>query len=355
MEYLQYLLQQYHTGKATAEERVQLLSMLEEQGTGLEQQLREEFADGVAEAHPSLPTEKASVILQQMHRRIQTAAAPAAQATVRRVWMKRLVWTAAAAVLLLIGGKLWWYQAEIAKQSIAEIAQTDSNEVLQLHNSTSHKDTLLLPDGSSAVLYPGSTLSYAKHFHSQYRSLNLQGEACFSVAKDTRRPFTVYAHGIATTALGTRFNVSTEYDGQVRVRLLEGKVVVQEQEQRMAMHPVYLKPGEECWVNRISGTALVKNFGTSGKNSLRNTTGAGLFRHTEGLEFTREPLANVFKRLEKEYHVSITYPGTNIGRLSFTGTFLPTDSLPVVLTIICKTNDLAFEQKNGRIIITQLP
>jgi ferric-dicitrate binding protein FerR (iron transport regulator) len=237
---------------------------------------------------------------------------------------------------------------------------TPAPAVVQLlKNGTQQKETILLPDSSTVVLYPGSIISYAKGFDPAHRNIHLQGEACFTVAKDARRPFTVYANGIATTALGTRFTVSTFYSNErVRVRLIEGKVVVRSQEQALAMQPVYLQPGQECMVNKGSGEALVKAFTLNSATVKRNSSAGNNTiqkNNTAALEFSREPLVNVLARIEKLYHVTIAYPGVTMGRLSFTGTFLPSDSLPVVLSIICKTNDLAFEQKDSLITITLLP
>lgn len=357
MEYLQHLLEQYKTGKASEEERAELLSLLEAQGADLQQVLREAYGNGLATGASLMTSDKAALLLQKMHEQMQPAATGnrAHSRSGRVVWMKRLAWTAAAVLLLTAGAQWWQWSQKTTPPLMAAAANTDTNEVLQIRNTTRQKDTMQLPDGSVAVLHPGSTLSFARHFDTAYRSLYLQGEACFTVIKDTRRPFTVYANGIATTALGTRFSVSTFYNEQVRVRLLEGKVVVQAQEQRLAMHPVYLTPGQECMVNNINGVTLVNTFPLTTHRS-GHTVATGNTPVSNGaLEFSRAPLTSVFKRLEKEYHVSITYPGITIGRLSFTGTFLPTDSLSVVLTIICKTNDLAFVQKDNQVTITSLP
>lgn len=356
MEYLQQLLQQYNSGKASEAERQELLALLEKQGRTLQQAMHEAFGDGLDTNEPLLPADRAELILQKMHAQIHAAGSGVVRGTVTRMFRKAMV-AVAAVFILLIAGRHWIHNGNKEKTGTIAFAEKDTTEPLQLiKNNTAKKETLLLPDSSVVELSPGSVLSYAKQFHSLYRSLYLQGEACFNVAKDTKRPFTVYANGIATTALGTRFSVSTFYkDEQVRVRLIEGKVVVRMQENPLAMKPVYLTPGQECMINRIKGEALVQSFGLSAARKTEMVARATPGATASSLNFERESLQNVFKQIEKIYKVSIVYRGVAIGGLSFTGTFLPTDTLPVVLSVICKTNDLAFEQKDNLITITSLP
>jgi ferric-dicitrate binding protein FerR (iron transport regulator) len=361
MEYLQQLLQQYHEGTASPEEQAVLLSLLEANGMELQQALLDAFGDGIDTGLPLLAADRGAVILQKMQQQIRTTHMSTASPVIaRKLWLKAMAWSAAAAVVILLIGTQWLQTGNNKTgEEPAAVAITVPSPVQLQKNSTQQKETILLPDSSTVVLFPGSIISYAKDFAPAHRSIHLQGEACFSVAKDAKRPFTVYANGVATTALGTRFNVSTFYsDERVRVRLIEGKVVVRSQEQALAMQPVYLTPGQECMVNKGNGEALVKAFTPAGATAKRNTTAGNTTiqkNNTAALEFSREPLVNVFSRIEKLYHVTIVYPGVTIGRLSFTGTFLPSDSLPVVLSIICKTNDLAFEQKDNLITITLLP
>lgn len=357
MEYLQQLLQKYHSGNASAAEHAQLLSLLEEQDLSLQEALRAAFGDGVDTGVPLLSENRSAAILMQLHEQIgRTAVIPAHKPVVKKLLLRMMV-SAAAVVVLLIAG--WQWIQLSGRPAVNTIATTQPAAVplKLLRNGTDKKETILLPDSSVAVLYPNSVLSYAPQFDSRHRNIYLQGEGCFTVAKDAKRPFTVYANGVATTALGTRFSVSTfNAEGSVRVRLMEGKVVVRMQEEAIAMTPVFLLPGQECMVGKTGGEAVVKAFTLSsptGKKADPHAGTASLANAT--LEFSREPLANVFKRVEKLYHVTIVYPGVSLAGLSFTGNFLPSDSLPVVLSVICKTNDLAFEQKERLITITSLP
>src|SRR5699024_4274881 len=57
------------------------------------------------------------------------------------------------------------------------------------------------------------------------RSVTLNGEAYFDVARDPDHPFVVYANGSTVTVLGTEFNVKADSTaGNVQVAVVEGKV-----------------------------------------------------------------------------------------------------------------------------------
>ncbi|WP_336963818.1 FecR family protein [Sphingobium aquiterrae] len=86
-----------------------------------------------------------------------------------------------------------------------------------------------LDDGSRVNLHTQTAVNV--RYTRTARQLVLEsGEALFSVAKDTARPFTVKAGDVTVTATGTRFDVAmrdnrvfvTLVDGQVRVRAPDG-------------------------------------------------------------------------------------------------------------------------------------
>jgi len=104
------------------------------------------------------------------------------------------------------------------RQPIASVTKT---------NPAGQKTTILLEDGTKVTLNAASTLTYPEQFTSTERTLHLQGEAFFEVAKDVHRPFTVIANGIATTALGTSFNIRAyAEENNISVALASGKVKV---------------------------------------------------------------------------------------------------------------------------------
>jgi transmembrane sensor len=125
----------------------------------------------------------------------------------RRTPLKTLWWIASAAVLLaaVVGSFLWWRNPSATDwQSIAtkDAIRTDT-----------------LPDGSIITLNKHSSLS------TKERTVNLEGEAFFRVARDTRRPFRVRTNDVMITVLGTSFNVRSDA-GQTAITVETGAVSV---------------------------------------------------------------------------------------------------------------------------------
>ena len=104
--------------------------------------------------------------------------------------------------------------------------QFTSKEVLILVQTTyGEQKEITLSDGSTVWLNASSTLSYNEK---SPRTLNLDGEAFFEVAKDTHNPFTVTTpDNIKVKALGTSFNVkSYSAHSYTETILYTGKVAI---------------------------------------------------------------------------------------------------------------------------------
>lgn len=84
-----------------------------------------------------------------------------------------------------------------------------------------------LSDGTEVWLNAGSRLTYPNRFTDGGRTVELEGEAYFRVAKDAARPFTVKSGPLSTRVLGTEFNVRRYASSDTHVTLLEGSVEVQ--------------------------------------------------------------------------------------------------------------------------------
>lgn len=127
-------------------------------------------------------------------------------------------------------------------------------EVINKENPKGQKSTIYLNDGSKIILNANSSISYRKPFRKDKREITLEGEAFFEVAKDENRPFTVKSGNIATTALGTSFNIKAYPEGQqVKVSLATGKVRIDEVSNNANNNTHLLEPGQELTYSPISG------------------------------------------------------------------------------------------------------
>lgn len=129
----------------------------------------------------------------------------------RRYWMPATL-AAAAAVALFVG----WGQHRAARSNLAS-TRTAAAAPGMVHR-------LNLPDGS--VVRLNSDSAVVTHYSERERRVTLErGEASFTVAKDSSRPFVVTTAGVSVRAVGTTFHVSMRA-AEVEVLVTEGKVKV---------------------------------------------------------------------------------------------------------------------------------
>lgn len=131
-----------------------------------------------------------------------------AASRVERRWRAPLAATAAAAMLALVVVAAWW---QWPPQS-------------SFQTGVGEHASVVLPDGSSVELNSDSAVQVAYDEHVRVIRLD-RGEAFFTVAHDTARPFWVVAGRTWVRAVGTAFNVHRLQD-EVRVTVAEGRVKV---------------------------------------------------------------------------------------------------------------------------------
>jgi len=213
---------------------------------------------------------------------------------------------------------------------------------------------IVLEDGSGVELMPGAEISYPQPFlQEDRRTVYLKGEAVFKVAKDSQRPFTVQAGGLATTALGTSFRVKAPGGGKpVQVQLYTGKVVVKPASQALQqkLKEVYLNPGQQLDLDKENPEGRVSNIIARKERPKRIPVRPAVEEGNmsiEGvvMEFSKRPLPVVLDELSKAYGQDIRYRQADIARISFTGKISTTDSLEQVLQTIAVLNDLKMEKE----------
>jgi len=168
----------------------------------------DEFWDdlGAIEHSPEVQRERAAIA----RRRAQTSKSPVAHGVIRSGYKRKAVW-AAAAVVLLILGSVFWIQYQPAEHYVTSVGE---------------QRTVPLSDGSVVTLNTATEVRL--HFSPERRSVELvTGQANFEVAKDASRPFVVTAGGSEVRAVGTQFDVYKTAD-KVTVTLIEGKVAIKE-------------------------------------------------------------------------------------------------------------------------------
>lgn len=110
-----------------------------------------------------------------------------------------------------------------------------------------------MPDGTSVWLNAGTIIHYDQNYGKKDRTISLQGEAYFDVAKDKEHPFVVNTGEVTVRALGTRFNIKAYPNEKTFSATLE-EGVIDVRLQKQGGRKFILKPKEKIVFLRYSQT-----------------------------------------------------------------------------------------------------
>lgn len=329
------LLSKFFSNSCSPEEAETAISLLE-----AEPALVERYLDWREWRHTDADTELPEHIKETLEKNVIFNTKPAG----RIVRMARLGTAAAVTAGLLLSGYHFLYYENKFISTKSTHAQ-EARKVVK--NSTDHDLGYKLPDGSKVVLSGGSIISFSRHFSPFQRNIRLEGKGLFSVRKDKQRPFTVSAQEVKTTALGTKFVVSTNETNKVKVELLEGSVKVDMNAVIPLSKEVILRPGQNCVVD-----LLLRRSVTASNDRIAKQEHAAGHKTAEqyravNLDFAGSPLILVLNALNTQFNDRIQFDRASVDGVYFTGKILRTDSLALTLEIICKMNDLKLRKSKS--------
>lgn len=240
---------------------------------------------------------------------------------------------AAFFLLTLSIGMAFYYHAN-TQQLEKHVAQELTISVERGERARMH-----LPDGSTVLLNSFSSVSYPSNFGMKNRTVKLNGEAFFAVAKDANHPFVVETNNLTIKVLGTEFNVSSYNDAtHTEASLLEGSIEATTKGEKP--QTIRLSPQEKLIVNHHNGTAHVEK--TDLFYEMAWMSGELIFRSA-----TFEEMA---PKLEHFYGVRIKISGTGNQKERFTGSFKE-DNLADVLRILQLHYGFVFQIKGSDVEI----
>ena len=125
----------------------------------------------------------------------------------------------AASLTILIALSFWLSQNFTSEKPVEYLTKTTQR---------GQKSTITLSDGSTIRLNAESSVTYPASFSMlDTRTVQLNGEAFFTVKRNTTKPFVVETSSLQTTVLGTSFNVKAYHQDEVaKVTVASGKVQV---------------------------------------------------------------------------------------------------------------------------------
>ena len=193
----------------------------------------------------------------------------------------------------------------------------------KLVTSKGEKSYLQLPDGTRVWINSCTTLEYAENYGHSNRSIYLDGEAYFEVAKNKDLPFVVKANGIDVKAIGTAFNVSAYMeDSQLTTTLFNGKVAVQP---TLTKQEVLLEPNQVAVYDKSRNKIEVVPYDMY--------------------------LQDITKLLERNYNVVFRYENQGIKKLRFSGSFRNNEDLSEILNVIKTNTGIRYQILKDTIVI----
>ena len=202
------------------------------------------------------------------------------------------------------------------------------NTTTTIKTQIAEKTTIELPDHSQVILNALTSIKYNEKDWDENRSLNLDGEAYFKVAKG--KTFDVKTTTGTITVVGTEFNVKNR-EHYFEVQCFEGIVKVKSDtiiRQLMAGNTFKIYKGRFS----ENQTALASPNWSHNKSSFENIE-----------------LSDVFSELERQYNIQITTDNLNLKRM-FSGAFTH-ENIENALISITKPMNLSYKWSSKNSIV----
>jgi len=224
-----------------------------------------------------------------------------------------------AAILVVIISGAYTYQ-HIVSNSDKLIIETTFGEQKQL----------TLSDGSKVWLNAASKLSYDKE---SPRTLYLEGEAFFDVAKDSAHPFTVStSDALKVRALGTSFNVKSYLNSQItETKLITG--IVEVTNRKEFKNKILLNPNEKVVFYRDNKEVI---------KSAMSDDQYGIAWKEGKIQFKNKIFKEIALDLKNQFDIKINFQNEHIANSKFTGSFTNTTPISEILEILKISKDFNY-------------
>jgi len=239
--------------------------------------------------------------------------------SVQQLRMNRIfaVATIAASILLIVGITTW-------------IQKSCESKLFVASNTETVNQTIILPDSSKVILYPGAKIGYRTIGHNGKRLLSLSGKSFFDIKRNTNRPFIISAFNIRIEVVGTSFFVDAKKRNEAQVIVKSGTVKVSSK-----WRNVMLTKNQQV---DVSDGKLKKTEMTDAERIFEEKP--------QTLKLEDTPVAEVVQKLQKIYQVRIEL-GKDVEKNKIT-TQLQLNDLDNILKELSYLCSCKYEKKNNR-------
>ncbi len=319
------LLQRYHQGKCSPEER-----------TIIEAWYREQLAAN--DTTPWNNEQEKEAISSQLRDRLLSTIRP----DIPKKRLHLLHYAAfAATILLLITAGVVLYRFSRPDSLNTPTAFT---EYATFKTAKGEIRKVTLMDGTTILLNSLTHIRIPRHNGNSKRTVEIvEGEAFFDVKQDPHRPFEVNSGNMETRVLGTSFNIRNyAFMQDTKITVQDGSVLVYARDEQHA-DSVHLKGNEQVLFE--NGT-LVKST-TDGSLAGNWQTG--------GLHFDADVFSGVARLLEDRFGVNIRFQDPETAKYRITASFDRSESLGHVLQVLNDATDTRHSRRDKTIIIYKTP
>ena len=225
-------------------------------------------------------------------------------------------------------------------------AQNDNSEDKKLNEILvpyGRKSSLVLRDGTKVWLNAGSRFAFPQKFEGKKRTVFIEGEGYFEVAKNGKKAFHVFSESIEVEVLGTKFNLSAyKSDDFTEAVLLEGSVNVWGKGKPIRDRQL-MKPNQKTVFSKVEKdlkTSIVKN------PQMYISWVEGWYR------FSKEDLTQVLKKIERHYNVTFSYDkNAMVKALPISGKLDLNRSIDEVMPVLSGVAKMNYKMVDDNLII----
>lgn len=236
-------------------------------------------------------------------------------------------------------------QIKIDRDSIISYnGKKDPNAMAQVVVPYGKRSNILLSDGTKVWLNAGSKIIFPQKFTGKNRKVFLKGEAYFDVFKNNKSAFIVSTDNMNVTVHGTEFNVrENEPDHELEVVLVNGAVCLKENSKMSLLNKeIRLIPNQKAVFNKVNNKISVES----------NVDVAYYISWREGLlEFKRESILTVFRRLSQFYNVRFVTEGSVELNRKISGKLDLKDSLEDVMKVVADAAPITFRIDGEKVFV----
>ncbi|GAA4406238.1 FecR family protein [Nibrella viscosa] len=255
----------------------------------------------------------------------------------------RQIWKVAASIMLVVGAG-WFSLFQLGLFGFPGSGSAQEEKWIEIVNDANHLMQVQLADGSQVALQQDGHLRYREKLAGVQREVYLTGDAFFNVKKNPKKPFVVYANGLATKVLGTSFWIKApSKSATVIVDVKTGRVSVYPNQPAQTTDPeskgLVLTPNQKAVFQR-EGATLSKTL----------TDNPTLLNPNQRFVFEDASATRVFGALEQAYGIDIIFDEELMQHCTLTMN-IDAENLFQKLDVICKVLDAHYKVIDAQVVI----